>query len=57
MDDGRAPDHGHPISSPCKPSAQMSYKHSIYTHTLVWDKLCYTRMDNFIAGIIKCNIV
>ena len=23
-DDGRTPDHGHPISSPCEPSAHMS---------------------------------
>ena len=23
-DDGRTPDHGHPISSPCEPSAQVS---------------------------------
>ena len=23
-DDGRTPDHGHPISSPCEPSAQAS---------------------------------
>ena len=23
-DDGRTPEHGHPISSPCKPSAQVS---------------------------------
>ena len=22
--DGRTPDHGHPISSPCEPSAQVS---------------------------------
>ena len=23
-DDGRTPEHGHPISSPCEPSAQVS---------------------------------
>ena len=25
-DDGRMPEHGHPISSPCEPSAQVSQK-------------------------------
>ena len=23
-DDGRTPEHGHPVSSPCEPSAQVS---------------------------------
>ena len=36
MDDGRTPDDGHPISSPCEPKGSGELKKSF------WDKLGYT---------------
>ena len=36
MDDGRTPDHGHPISSPCEPNGSgeliSTVKHIAYKH-------------------------
>ena len=34
-DDGRTPDHGHPISSPCEPYGSGELKIGIHMHTLV----------------------
>ena len=31
-DDGRTPDHGHPISSPCEPNGSGELKRCVYTY-------------------------
>ena len=31
VDDGRTPDHGHPISSPCEPNGSGELKRLAYT--------------------------
>ena len=51
-DDGRTPDHGHPISSPCEPNGSGELKRvSIIIHVIYIVKLGYTRVKHFFLNI------
>ena len=60
-DDGRTPDHGHPISSPCEPSGSGELKIGIPLHAQFllykWDSRGYTCNGHVILIICStCDI-